>query len=270
MAKKKLGRGLSALLPEQVEETNQESGLIKIALSDITTNPFQPRTHFNDKSIDELAASIKENGVIQPIVVRKVQTGFELISGERRLRATKSLGEKVIPAIVKENVSDKESMLMALIENIQREDISPIEQAESYKLIMKENDMSQTDLAIMIGKSRPVVANTIRLLELSSNCKEALEEKTITESHARKLLQLDTHGKQNKMLLQIMNNSMTIREMETKVISKKAKKNSTPTIQIKNNNYKISCKKSGDKGSFTIKFGSSEEYKKLIKQIETL
>jgi len=270
MAKKKLGRGLSALLPDQEETKPQQSGLIKIAINKISTNPFQPRTHFNDKSIEELASSIKENGVIQPIVVRKIATGFELISGERRLRATKSLGEKVIPAIVKENVSDKESMLMALIENIQREDISPIEQAESYRLIMNENNMTQTNLAEMIGKSRPVIANTIRLLELSNDCKEALEEKTITESHARKLLQLDTHEKQNKMLLQIISSDMTIREMETKVISKKAHAKPNPPIVIKNNSYKISCKKSGNKGSFNIKFSSNEEYKKLIKQLEKL
>lgn len=271
MSKNKLGRGLSALLPEKNSTTSVESGLQTIAIEKITTNPYQPRIIFKAESILELANSIKENGLIQPIVVRKKDNGFELISGERRLRAAKQLGHNSIPAIIKEQISDKESMLMALIENIQREDISPIEQATCYKKIMEEQHITQANLAEMIGKSRPVVANTIRLLDLSLECKKALEEELISESHARKLLQLATHDAQNKMLLEITSNNMTVRDIETKIISKNPKKSvSVKNVSIKNPTYKIYCKKRDSKGSFVINFSTNDEYKELMNILENI
>ncbi len=271
MSKNKLGRGLSALLPAKADFSVSNSELQTVLIERIQTNPYQPRMIFNAESIMELADSIKENGLIQPIVVRKKDQGFELISGERRLRAAKQLGHTAIPAIIKEQVSDKESMLMALIENIQREDISPIEQAECYKKIMEENKMTQAELAEMIGKSRPAVANTIRLLDLSPECKKALESGQISEGHARKLLQLDSHQAQNKMLLEIADNNMTVRDIETKIISKKSKKTpSSRSLIIANPNYRILCKKTGLKGSFIINFQTEKEFKILQKTLEKI
>lgn len=269
MAKNKLGRGLSALLPTVATDVN-ENELQTIDVTLIKTNPFQPRVIFKNDLLQELAESIKENGLIQPIVVRKKEKGFELISGERRLRAVKQLGYHEIPAIVKDKVTDKESMLMALIENIQREDITPIEQAECYKKIMEENNLTQSELASMIGKSRPVVANTVRLLDLSPESKEALESGQISEGHARKLLQINTFEEQNKFLQEIISFNMTVRDVETKIVSSKAKQVTTNKQNIKkiaNNKYNIYYKKNGTKGSFVIKFQSDEEFKNILKAL---
>ncbi len=271
MSKNKLGRGLSALLPEKASAGVTNTELQSVLINSIKTNPYQPRIIFKAESLAELASSIKENGLIQPIVVRKKDFGYELISGERRLRAAKQLGYTSIPAIIKEQVTDKESMLMALIENIQREDISPIEQGECYKKIMVENNMTQAELAEIIGKSRPAVANTVRLLDLSPECKKALEKNTISEGHARKLLQLSSHEEQNKMLSQIENNSLTVRDIETKIISKKAKNTSSSLIKINNDKYSIICKKtSKDSGFFNIKYKSQEEFHKIMAFLENI
>jgi ParB family chromosome partitioning protein len=271
MSKNKLGRGLSALLPEKTANDPSSSELQNIPVDKIKTNPYQPRLIFKADSILELADSIKENGLIQPIVLRKIENGYELISGERRLRAAKHLGHTSIPSIIKNQVSDKESMLMSLIENIQREDITPIEQAECYKKIMEENKITQAELAEMIGKSRPAVANTIRLLELSPKSKKALESGTISEGHARKLLQLSTHEAQDKMLIEISANNMTVRDIETRIISKKTKKSAHPSpLSIKNDNYRIICKKKGEIGSFVINFKTKNEYENLLMALEAL
>lgn len=272
MAKNKLGRGLSALLPTNTIDL-PENELQSIDITLIKTNPFQPRLIFKNDSLQELAESIKENGLIQPIVVRKKERGFELISGERRLRAVKQLGYNEIPAIVKDKITDKESMLMALIENIQREDITPIEQAECYKKIMEENNLTQSELANMIGKSRPAVANTVRLLDLSLESKEALEKGQISEGHARKLLQLNSLEEQNKVLYEIINENMTVREVETKIVSPKAKKSTSQKqniLKIANTKYKIYCKKNGEKGSFVITFQSEEDFNNIIKALQKI
>jgi ParB family transcriptional regulator, chromosome partitioning protein len=272
MAKNKLGRGLSALLPDTSEISEVKSALQNININKIYTNPFQPRVIFKEESLLELSESIKENGLIQPIVVRKKGDEYELISGERRLRAVKLIGFSEIPAIIKDNVSDNESMVLALIENIQREDISPLEQAESYKKILEVNQITQNELAQMLGKSRPVIANAIRLLELSPNCKKALEQSLISEGHARKLLQLSSFKEQDEYLSEIINNAMTVREIETKIISKRNRVNKTiQSINVANNRYKISCKKElNNRGKFIINFRNEEEYSKLVGILEEI
>ncbi len=221
--KRRLGRGLGALIPEALPE--KEGDIKEIEIHRIKPNPYQPRTTFDEKKLRELADSIEQHGLVQAIVVAPEKDQFILVAGERRYRAAKMVGLKTIPAIVKE--FSKSAMLeIALIENLQREDLNPIEEAEAYRKLMEEFNMTQDELARRVGKSRSAIANTVRLLSLPQAVKEALARGDILPGQARPLLALPDQETQNKMAQQIMARGLTAREVE-KMVSRAGKEKET-------------------------------------------
>src|SRR5262245_23240426 len=203
-----LGRGLSALLPGAVEEG---TGLLEIPVEAVAPNPRQPRTSFEDEALAALAASIQEVGVLQPIVVRKAGTGFELIAGERRLRAAKLAGLATVPAVIRES-DDTESLREALIENIHREDLNPIELAEAFRELLDELGLRQETLAERLGMSRSHIANTIRLLQLPPDVQLLVAEGRIQAGHGRTLLSLGDADAQRTLATRIAAEDLSVRE----------------------------------------------------------
>jgi ParB family chromosome partitioning protein len=204
-----LGKGLARLIGESQSETVRE-----IRLSSISLGESQPRRRFAEESLQELADSIREVGVLQPIIVRPLDAQrFEIVAGERRFRAAQLAGLDSIPAIVR-GLDDRQSLQIALIENVQREDISPIEAAEAYQRLSTEFGLTQEEIAQSVGKSRPAIANTIRLLRLPSEIRSALEAGSITEGHARALLQLDTDTEMLAAFKKLVEKGATVREAE--------------------------------------------------------
>ncbi|MFB3739681.1 MAG: ParB/RepB/Spo0J family partition protein [Candidatus Velamenicoccus archaeovorus] len=205
-----LGRGLSALIPGAVEEG---VGLLEIPVEAVSPNPRQPRVTFEDESLDALASSIREVGVLQPIVVRRTQTGFELIAGERRLRAARKAGLATVPAVVRES-DDADSLREALIENIHREDLNPVELAEAFHELLDELGLKQETLAERLGVSRSHVANTIRLLQLPAEVQQLLAERKIQAGHGRSLLSLGDAEAQKSLALRAAAEELSVREVE--------------------------------------------------------
>lgn len=219
--KKALGKGLNALIPEITDE--ELKGAIEIKISEIEPNPNQPRKQFNTEKIEALADSIKEHGVIQPIILKKAENGFyQIIAGERRWRAARLAGLKVIPAIIKD-YDNKAIMEIALIENLQREDLNPIEEADGYNKLMQEFSMTQEEVARRVGKSRPAVANALRLLNLNANLKKLVVEGKLTEGHARALLVIDDEILQEHIAQTIIQKALSVRQTEALVNNLKSK-----------------------------------------------
>lgn len=212
-AKKVLGKGLDALFSERIEVEEVSEKIPLINLDDIIPNRFQPRKFIDEDKIDELASSIRENGVIQPIVVRKMNGKYEIIVGERRVRAAKKAGLKEIPALVKE-YSDIRALEVALIENLQREDLNPIEEALAYKMIIEKEMITQEELSKKIGKSRSYIANMIRLLELPEIIKDHVSRGTISVGQAKAILAVPDRKSQEKLLKKIMDEQLSVREVE--------------------------------------------------------
>ena len=210
-----LGRGLGALIPEGVSMAPPAAER-RVHVSEIRPNPRQPRRYFDEQRIAELADSIRHQGVLQPLVVRKADSGYELIVGERRFRAAQRAGLERVPVIVKE-VSDAESLEMALVENIQREELTPIEEALAYRQLMDEFQLTQEDVAKRVGKSRPVIANLLRVLNLPEEIKEDVDRGNLSVGHARSLLALETPDKQIALARQIIRQGLSVRETETLV-----------------------------------------------------
>ena len=210
-----LGRGLGALIPEGVSMAPPAAER-RVHVSEIRPNPRQPRRYFDEQRIAELADSIRQQGVLQPLVVRKADSGYELIVGERRFRAAQRAGLERVPVIVKE-VSDAESLEMALVENIQREELTPIEEALAYRQLMDEFQLTQEDVAKRVGKSRPVIANLLRVLNLPEEIKGDVDRGNLSVGHARSLLALETPDKQIALARQIIRQGLSVRETETLV-----------------------------------------------------
>jgi ParB family transcriptional regulator, chromosome partitioning protein len=204
-----LGKGLSQLIGEQFEGAPSE-----IAVDSILPNQRQPRTHFDEAALEELAASIKELGVLQPLIVRPLAEGrFELIAGERRLRAARLAGLATVPVLTR-SADNRASLEMAIVENVQREDINPMEASRAYRRLMDEFDLTQEQVAERVGKSRTGVANLVRLLRLPKRVQEGLESGRITEGHARALLSFDNEAQQLAVFDQIVERGLTVREVE--------------------------------------------------------
>lgn len=227
MKKKGLGRGLSSLLKE--DDFITDENLLTVDLDKLKAREDQPRKNFDDDSLEELANSIKADGVIQPIVVRKVGDKYEIIAGERRFRASKLAGLEKVPIVVK-NVSDRKARELALVENIQREDLNPIEEAISLKTLMEEYKLTQQELSDIIGKSRSYIANNLRLLNLSDYIKEYLIRGELSPSQGRTLLSLETEEERKKYLDKLLVKEVNIRDVEKKA---KQSKNKTEDIFIK-------------------------------------
>lgn len=217
-----MGRGLSALIPEKPAEDHKGEFVQNIPVDKILPSRFQPRTIFNQDSLRELADSIRERGIIQPVIVTEKKNGFELIAGERRWRAVKSLGLKEIPAIVRV-VRDSDALEMALIENIQRENLNPIEEAHAYDRLMNEFALTQEALSKKVGKNRSTVANFLRLLKLPDKIRDDLSDGRLTMGHARALLALDDVADQLRLRDEIINAGMNVREVESHAKSRSSK-----------------------------------------------
>ncbi len=223
MNKRALGKGLSALIPEGptlgTDMSHLDSGLIYLKTEQIKPSPFQPRIDFNQERQNELIASIKEKGFLQPVLVRKVADGYELIAGERRLRAAKALKLSEIPAMVK-SVKDEEAMVISLIENIQREELNPIEEAHAFQRLISDFNFTQDNVAQQVGKDRTTVNNMLRLLKLPHEIQQSISDGIISMGHARALLALDNLSEQIKLFKDIVSNQLSVREIESLVKTK--------------------------------------------------
>lgn len=283
MVKKKrgLGKGLSALIPDDPnEEIETDKGIEKvenIKISDIKPNRNQPRKDFNDETIKELALSIEKVGLIQPIIVGKTKTGYEIIAGERRFRAVQKLGLETISAIIRED-NQKKSAEIALIENIQREDLNIIEEAYAYESILNKNDITQEQLADILGKSRSNITNVMRLLKLSKKVQNMIKGGLLSNGHARALLSLEEKEKQYKIAQIIIEKKLSVRETEklisevneTNTKEKKIKKQKDPLIvEIEENlrktlGTKVNINKGRKKGKIEIEYYNDDDLDRII------
>lgn len=273
-----LGKGLSALIPDLDTPQTEGEKLIEVDLEDIFPNRYQPRKHFKENELVELADSVKEKGILQPLLVRKADTGYELIAGERRFRASKMAGLNRVPVLVKD-ITDIEMLEISIIENIQREDINPVEEANAYKRLMEEFSLTQEEIAKRVGKSRPAIANFLRLLKLPSIIKDAIEDETISTGHARALLSLSEVEKQRKAFEEILAKGLSVRETEALV---KKLNDDKPKIEEKKPDSdeiyingladslsltlgtRVSIKRKGEKGKLEIDFYSDDDLERLL------
>lgn len=213
--KKVLGRGLQALIPDVPEEQAGGQQVVQLQIDQITANPYQPRQSFDQSKLDELARSIVEKGVIQPISIReKEEGGYELIAGERRLRAARQAGFSTIPAIIMAVSSPEEMMELSLIENIQRDDLNPIHEAKAYLRLMEECRLTQEEVSVRVGKNRATVANTLRLLKLPEEVQNHLLADDISMGHARALLGLENRAEQTELCKQVVRKGLSVRKVE--------------------------------------------------------
>lgn len=222
MSKVVLGKGLEALIPSEGRVSLESRKYRMVGLDKIAPNPMQPRRDFDQQSLEELAQSFREKGIIQPLVLQQSGSGFTIIAGERRFRAARLAGMVEVPAVLMENVNDTQLLELALVENIQREDLNPMETAEAYRRLVDECGLTQNELASKVGKSRAAVANVLRLNSLPMDIKNMIREGRLTEGHARAILSLDNEPAMLRMADQILNQSLTVREAEH--VTSRAKK----------------------------------------------
>jgi len=284
-----LGKGLGALLPELEEDSTEPQTEIKLEL--IFPNPYQPRKEFSDEKLAELAESIKIHGIIQPLLVREISGKYQLIAGERRLRAAKLAGLATAPVVIKE-LSDQAMMEIALVENIQRENLNPVEEAEAYRRLMNEFQLTQDDIAQKVGKSRPAIANTLRLLNLPKEVQRDLSSGTLTMGHARALLGLRTPEEQKNIWNQIQLENLSVRETEElirklnepPVVSRETKKVTKPSgfyekdpnvLEIEDElqqilGTKVLIKTTNTGGKIEIEYYSDEEFDRIYTKLSKL
>ncbi|WP_347372769.1 ParB/RepB/Spo0J family partition protein [Aequorivita sp. Q41] len=291
--KQALGRGLSALLKDpsndikSVADKNADKvvgSIVELELGSIEVNPFQPRTSFNEDSLRELASSIKELGVIQPITVRKLDFGkYQLVSGERRFRASKLVGLETIPAYIR-IANDQESLEMALVENIQRQDLDPIEIALSYQRLIEEINVTQEELSDRVGKNRSTIANYLRLLKLDPIIQTGMRDGFISMGHGRALINIDDLSDQLDIYEKILSQNLSVRDTEALVRSFKnpdpkatPKKNETPPfakkatkelIDLFESSVEVKVSKSG-KGQLVVPFKNKEDFERILKLIKS-
>ena len=274
---KGLGRGLDAIFAtENVELVRDNDKIVEITLDEIKKNPYQPRIYFNEEKLNELKESIEKNGLLQPIIVKKAVKGYYIIAGERRYRAFELLGRKEIPAIIKE-MTDEEMMVFAVLENLQREDLSALEESESYKNLMDKMSLTQEELAKKLGKSRPYIANSLRLLKLPTEIKNKLEQGVISTAHARTLLSLKTKKAMEEVCVLVVERKMSVRELEEYVAKllkpKEVKKPKAKDIFIeeqenilkKRLGTSVTIKQGRNKkGKIEIEFKDNDEFERII------
>ena len=213
----RLGKGLNALIPETIGNSDNngvQSNLMEIDVSSIKANPFQPRQEFDKQALEDLKLSIREKGVIQPITVRRVDNHFELVAGERRLRAIHELGHKKVPAYIIKVDSKEEMLELAIIENVQRERLNPIEQAKAFARLIEECNLTQDEVAQKIGKDRTTITNIIRLLKLPESIQESVKQGQLSMGHARALLAIDNEEIQKSACKKIIQGNLSVRKVE--------------------------------------------------------
>ena len=273
-----LGKGLGALIPD-IDDIHQISNeYFQCDIDLIQPNRYQPRKHFSKDELEALARSIREQGVIQPLLLRKVEDGYELVAGERRLRAAKMAGLAHVPCVVK-SVSDSQSLELSIIENIQRENLNPVEEAEAYHRLIADFGLTQDETAVRVGKSRSAVANFLRLLNLSAAIKQSLVEGTLSMGHARALLGAPTKAVQQAAWKLVMARGLSVRQTEALVkklrSSEKAPgKKASSSIDVhlsrvaealsRHYGTKVEIKRQGRKGKVEIEFYGDEDLDRLL------
>ena len=286
MSNKRLGKGLKALIqPYSAEKIPEHHGVDKISIRSIKPNPYQPRQKFDETSLEELTASIKEKGILTPITVRKVGNQFILIAGERRLRASKKSGLKKIPAYIINVADDAEMVEMALIENIQRENLNPIEEAEAYNYLNNRFKLTQRKIAKSVGKKRVTISNSLRLLTLPREIKESIRNGRLSAGHGRAILMMKTHNSMIGLWKKIIKGKMSVRaaedwakektlkklELKKKVIRKvspQIKRLEDELISILGTKVRIIYKKGS--GSIEVSYFSDDDLERITEMIRSL
>ena len=299
-----LGKGLNSLIPQQKSSTMRKqtpfplaqkkksekmlpiqkdikpvsNGFEHILVGDIIPNPEQPRRHFSEKELDDLVASIKKHGIMQPLTVTERSSGgYELIAGERRLRASKLAGLLTVPALIRK-ATEQEKLELALIENIQRQDLNPIEEAISYKRLVQDFGLTQQEVSDQVGKSRSLIANTIRLLDLPQEIQQALSQGTISTGKARAILSLKDEQEQMKLYREMTGQQVSVRDVERRVAShghasRKGSVRRDPNIMAKEQlledrlGSKVRISQKGEQGTITIDYYSNDELVRLLEEL---
>ena len=222
--KKVLGRGIGALIPQKETPAPAAQGLAQIPVEQISPNPYQPRKTFNEASIEDLARSVREHGIVQPLVVTRSGDRYKLIAGERRFRAAQRAGLRTVPVVIKEMMKEGDALQIALIENIQREDLNPMEEATAYHQLHEEFGLTQEEISKRVGKERSTVANFLRLIKLPESVKKLLASGQLSMGHARALLAVDSAKKQEALAERVVKRSLSVRQTEMLAAEKSAAK----------------------------------------------
>lgn len=291
MSKQRLGKGLRALIP-QVEEPDLQDvaqgevqgevqgDVQEIALDAIEPNPFQPRRHFDPEKLQELAQSIAEFGLLEPVLVREHEKGYQLVAGERRIRAAELAGLKKVPALVK-NFDDEEMMKVALVENLQRENLNPIEEAEGYQRLISEFGFTQNQVAHAVGKKRPSIANALRLLNLSDVEREMVQDGRLSTGHAKVLLGVNDAKKRVQLANKVIKEDLSVRQLEEllkkpKTVPRGTLKMKSPELVDLENNLqrifgtKVSMTYKKGAGRISIEYYSDEELERLLEMMRRI
>jgi len=273
-----LGKGLDALIPDIKSVENRPLDYFFCETDLIIPNRYQPRLQFSEDELKELSNSIKTQGILQPLLVRKDDVGYELITGERRLRAAKMAGLSKVPVVLK-NISDAELLEMSIVENIQREDFNPLEEAEAYHRLITEFDLTQDQAAVRVGKSRSAVANFLRLRQLPDQIKANILDGTLSMGHARALLGAEVPSQQVEAWRAVLSKGLSVRETENLIKKLKAGKKKPKELQPSSDNIyfsdlagnlsrhfgtKVQIKRSGQKGKVEIEFYNNDDLERLI------
>lgn len=279
---KRLGRGLDALIPSL--SVNDDDKITEVSLQQLRPNPYQPRKNFDEQSIQELAESIKQHGVIQPIIVRSVVKGYEIIAGERRYRASQLLGLTTIPAVIR-NFSDQQVMEIALIENLQRENLNAIELALAYQGLMDQFSLTQEELSVKVGKSRSHIANFLRLLQLPEEVKEYVSRGTLSMGHARAIVGVKDTTKVKQLAKSTIDQGWSVRQLEEAIqqLHQKNKPADKPK-PVRHDPYlheveeslrehfrtTVRIKQNKDKGKIEIAYFSKQDLERLLELLQTV
>jgi ParB family chromosome partitioning protein len=280
--KKVLGRGLGALIPQRQEapaESHATQGLAEIPLSQIQPNPFQPRKTFNEASIDELARSVRQHGIVQPLVVTRAGDKYKLIAGERRFRAAQKAGLTTVPVLIKEMMAEGDALQIALIENIQREDLNPIEEAMAYHQLHDDFQLTQEEISRRVGKERSTVANFLRLLKLPDPVKKLLASGQLSMGHARALLAIESPKKQEQLADRVVRKNLNVRQTEMlasesspKTAEKKEKEKDVFTRDAEDKlqrtlRTKVEIDRRRRGGVIHIRYGSEDELIRVVDEL---
>jgi ParB family chromosome partitioning protein len=280
--KKVLGRGLGALIPQRQEapaDSHATQGLAEIPISQIQPNPFQPRKTFNEASIDELARSVREHGIVQPLVVTRAGDKYKLIAGERRYRAAQKAGLTTVPVLIKEMMTEGDALQIALIENIQREDLNPIEEAMAYHQLHDDFQLTQEEISRRVGKERSTVANFLRLLKLPDPVKKLLASGQLSMGHARALLAIESPKKQEQLAERVVRKNLNVRQTEMlasesspKTAEKKEKEKDVFTRDAEDKlqrtlRTKVEIDRRRRGGVIHIRYGSEDELIRVVDEL---
>jgi ParB family transcriptional regulator, chromosome partitioning protein len=286
--KKKLGKGLEALIPRaETPQTEKDGtfsvpgGAMQIGIEKISPNPYQPRKDFNPEKLAELVNSIKENGVLEPVILRSAGDRYELIMGERRFRAATAAGLRTIPAIIRE-ANDNEMLEIALIENLQREDLNSMEEAEGYKILIEKFSLTQEELAKKIGMDRATIANTLRLLNLPQEIRDCISKNTLTEGHGRAILSVENTVQQLALAKKVIKRGLSVRE--TEAMAKKVTESGSSGAESQKDIHildleeelmeffgtKVRIKHRGKRGRIEVEYYSEDEFQRILEKLRRL